>query len=88
MSAIRIMIEGKVQGAFFRTSTLQKARELELLGWIKNTNNGCVEIHAEGKECALEDLIKWCKKGPEDAEVKRVLSNSVPEEYFKSFEII
>lgn len=39
---IKATISGKVQGVFFRQGTLEKARELNLTGWVKNLANGDV----------------------------------------------
>ena len=41
-------------------------------GWVKNLSDGGVEILAEGDEKDLKDLLKWAKKGPEQAVVETV----------------
>ena len=65
-------ISGRVQGVFFRDSSWKKAGELGLVGWVKNDADGFVRIVAEGGERALQELIAWCKDGPEHAKVERV----------------
>lgn len=67
-----IIVSGKVRGVFFRVYAKQKAEELGLTGWVKNSLNGQVEIVAEGEEKNLKDLVKWCYNGPSGAEVKKV----------------
>lgn len=67
-----IIISGKVQGVFFRVCAKQKAEELKLAGWVKNAQNGQVEIVAEGEEKDLKEFIKWCYNGPSEASVKKV----------------
>lgn len=69
---IRIIVSGKVQGVWFRQSTVEKARALKLKGWVKNLSNGDVEVLAEGIESDLNRLIEWCKKGPPLAKVESV----------------
>ena len=69
---IVLEISGRVQGVFFRDSSWKKAGELGLVGWVKNDADGFVRIVAEGGERALQELIAWCKDGPEHAKVERV----------------
>ncbi len=68
-----IIVRGRVQGVYFRASTVEKAQELGLVGWVKNGNDGeSVEIVAEGKKGALEKLLGWAKKGPVGARVEKI----------------
>ncbi len=68
---VHILLSGKVQGVFFRESTKKKARMLGLKGVVKNLENGCVEIIAEGEEEKLKMLSSWCDDGPPLARVQR-----------------
>ena len=69
--AAHIIIYGKVHGVSFRASTQAKALELSLTGWVRNLPNGTVEVYAEGSRDSMDELIKWCKKGPPLAKVSR-----------------
>ena len=60
---IILHIYGQVQGVSFRYSTQKKAEELNLAGWVRNEQDGSVEIVAEGEEKKLDKLIEWCKSG-------------------------
>lgn len=60
---VKIKVFGDVHGVGFRYSTIQKANELGLVGWVKNISDG-VEMIAEGDKDLLEQLIDWCKRGP------------------------
>ena len=60
---LSLMVEGKVQGVFFRASTLERAQSLSLTGWVQNLPDGGVEIVAEGSRYALEQLLAWCRDG-------------------------
>ncbi len=83
-----IKIFGNVQGVSFRYYTFQKARELNLVGWIKNAPDDTVEILAQGEKQNLEKLIAWAREGPPGAEVKKtVLAWRQPQEIFSTFEI-
>ncbi len=86
---IHLIIEGRVQGVWFRESTKRKALSLGVNGWVRNLPDGTVEIVAEGNEDSVEDLVKWCHKGPPAAKVLKV--NREEEEYigeFDSFNVV
>ena len=70
--AKHIIVKGRVQGVFFRKYTQQKANELHIAGWVKNTDDDCVEIFAQGDEHKLQEFIEWCKVGPAKARVEDV----------------
>ena len=65
-------IEGRVQGVGFRAYTLRHARQLGLTGWVRNRWDGSVEVVAEGRKGALEDLVRRLKVGPSAAYVTHV----------------
>ena len=70
--AKHIIVEGKVQGVFFRKTTKQKSQELNITGWVKNTSDDKVEILAFGNTEDLSKFITWCKQGPPKAIVKNI----------------
>jgi acylphosphatase len=72
VNAIHLHITGRVQGVFFRASAKEKADTLGITGWVKNCDDGSVEIVAEGEEKALKKFEEWCHKGPTGAEVTHV----------------
>ena len=67
-----LRIDGHVQGVFFRQSTQDKARGLNLTGWVRNEPDGTVAAVAEGREEEIEKFIEWCRQGPPAADVKAV----------------
>ena len=72
MECLHVKISGIVQGVFFRSNTQQIASALGLTGWVKNCNDGSVEILAEGKKEKLEAFLEYCYRGPEGARVDKV----------------
>jgi acylphosphatase len=83
-----IKVIGRVQGVYYRSTTREVAIELGLTGWVRNVPDGSVEIVVEGEKEKIEELIKWCRKGPPLAIVKNLEIKW--EEYkneFKSFEV-
>ncbi len=69
---IHIIISGRVQGVWFRSSTKEKADELGIKGWVRNLPNREVEIEAQGGILPLEKFIEWCHSGPPGADVTNV----------------
>jgi acylphosphatase len=71
-SRVHLSIEGRVQGVFFRYSTVEEAVRLRLSGWVRNCSDGSVEVVAEGPKKVIEELIRWCHHGPPGAHVHNV----------------
>jgi len=69
---VHLIVSGIVQGVFFRANILQEAKELGINGWVKNLNDGRVEIMAEGESSLIEKLISWCKVGPPGSQIDRI----------------
>jgi len=69
---VHVVISGRVQGVFFRAHTVEKADELGLTGWVKNTPDGTVEAVFEGEEGAVDEMLTWCHRGPALARVTKV----------------
>lgn len=67
-----VLVSGRVQGVFFRDATRQKAQALGLSGWVANMDDGRVEAFFEGDSGAVEEAVRWCGEGPEQAAVEDV----------------
>jgi len=67
-----VLIEGRVQGVFFRASTRDEARARGLAGWVRNRPDGRVEAVFEGDKAVVENMLAWCQKGPPYAYVDQV----------------
>ncbi|MBU2913546.1 acylphosphatase [Reichenbachiella agariperforans] len=84
-----ILVSGKVQGVFFRASTLEVAISLGIRGWVKNLADGRVEIEAHGEDSSIEQLFAWCDTGSDLAEVNEVLTKQIAyDPSYNGFEII
>jgi acylphosphatase len=85
---VHVFVYGKVQGVFFRANTKQQAERLGLKGWVKNTDDGRVEAVFEGDEKNIDEMIKWCHKGPSISKVEKVdLKKQKPTNVFDDFSI-
>jgi acylphosphatase len=72
METIHLEIRGRVQGVGFRWYVREKARELRLIGWVRNKPDGNVEVLAAGEREALARLSKAIGEGPPGARVEEV----------------
>ncbi|MAG50841.1 acylphosphatase [archaeon] len=88
MKRVHIFISGIVQGVFFRSNIKEKANKLNLKGFVKNLPNGKVEAIFEGKEENINEILKFCKKGPSGANIKDVeIKEGKVNNEFNSFEV-
>lgn len=87
MPTIQIIIKGKVQGVFFRATAKDIAIKKGLTGWVRNNNNGAVEIRVQGPQDILDSYISWCKIGPSKSKVINVEVKEIAEEKFQTFRI-
>lgn len=69
---LEAIIHGRVQGVNFRNDTVQQAKSLGLVGYVRNLTNGTVETIAEGPQDQLETLVEFLKTGPAAAQVTHV----------------
>lgn len=72
LKQVQLTVRGRVQGVYFRASAQREARRLGITGWVKNRQDGSVDILAEGEEDGLRDLIGWAQKGPSASRVEKV----------------
>ena len=87
-SSVHLTISGRVQGVYYRASMLQEAQRLGLTGWVMNRPDGSVEAVAEGWKAKIEELIAWCRQGPQGARVAGVeVTWQKPENSFFGFAI-
>ena len=69
---VRVIIEGRVQGVFFRHHTQEMAYKLGVKGWVRNRREGSVEALFEGDKIEIDQIIQWCHRGPSEARVTNV----------------
>ncbi len=64
-----LIIEGRVQGVFYRQSMKEMADIFGVKGWVRNLPSGEVEAEIEGDNGAVDNLLEWCRQGPPSAAV-------------------
>ena len=68
----RVIVNGYVQGVFFRQSCRREAVPVGVAGWIRNNSDGTVEAALEGDSHSVEQIVSWMRVGPPSAVVTGV----------------
>jgi acylphosphatase len=87
---LHFLIRGRVQGVGFRWFVHREASELELKGWVRNTEDGDVEVVAAGDTEGLTELRTSLRRGPRGSRVDEVIQHTLAEseaEKLKAFQI-
>jgi acylphosphatase len=88
MEARHLVVHGRVQGVNFRSATRQTARRHGVAGWVRNRDDGAVEVWLEGAADDLESVEAWVETGgPPAAEVDRVELTPVEPAGHEGFEV-
>lgn len=82
---IHCYVSGKVQGVWFRASTVEQANRLALTGWARNLADGRVEVLAFGDKDNIMELLEWLKVGPPLASVTDFFYEEVPVQELQGF---
>jgi acylphosphatase len=64
-----LLINGKVQGVYFRQNAVIVAARNNVKGWVRNLQDGQVEVLLEGSQSDVGQVIRWCNTGPTNAKV-------------------
>ena len=87
MIAKRYLISGRVQGVGFRFHVERRAKELGVTGYVRNLENGDVEVVVVGSMAQHSELAGSVRKGPRLADVRSVEEQEAPMQQYGSFEI-
>jgi len=88
MVTVHLLIEGEVQGVFYRATAKEMADKSGITGWIKNTWEGNVEAMITGNETSVQKFIDWCWQGPKKANVTNVTVTKKEEITFNNFSVV
>lgn len=58
-----LIVHGRVQGVGFRFMTQMKANDIGVFGYVRNQEDGTVEVEVEGEADKVYRLIDEVKKG-------------------------
>jgi acylphosphatase len=73
------LIQGRVQGVGFRWFVQREAAELDLRGWVRNTEEGEVEVVASGTPDVLAELRRSLREGPRGSRVDHLIEHTLDE---------
>jgi acylphosphatase len=76
---LHFLVQGRVQGVGFRWFVYREAGELELRGWVRNTEDGDVEVVAAGHDEDLDELRASLRRGPRGSRVDRIVEHPLDE---------
>ncbi len=80
-------VRGRVQGVGFRYFVEHSAKALDIRGWVRNDDDGSVEVYAVGTLAQLSDLAGLLWQGPRWAEVRGVDENEAALEDHSGFSV-
>ena len=83
----RVVVQGHVQGVFFRETTKRRALADGVAGWVRNTPDGAVEAVFEGERDAVERLVAYVREGPRSARVDWVDVEAEEPEGLSGFDV-
>ena len=85
--ARRWVVRGRVQGVGYRYFAQRAAESLGLSGYVRNLDDGRVEVYAAGPEKKLSELAGMLYRGPRWADVRGVDEEQAPVQEYGSFHI-
>ncbi|HBH46388.1 MAG: hypothetical protein A2445_04810 [Candidatus Jacksonbacteria bacterium RIFOXYC2_FULL_44_29] len=89
MKMLSLKIHGNVHGVFYRHAVWEKAKELNLRGYVKNMPDKTVEVKAVGEPEILEDLLEYCRKNPglsQVEDIEAIWDERDPQSFAKEFD--
>ncbi|MDD5012657.1 MAG: acylphosphatase [Candidatus Nanoarchaeia archaeon] len=86
--AVRLYVDGTVQGIFFRQFVKDNAERFNIRGFVRNLEDGRVEIFAEGEAENVDRFVESCKKGPKHSQIRNVEVKDEKIQDFKEFKIL
>ena len=86
--SVRLYIEGTVQGVLFRSFVKENAEKNDIHGFVRNLEDGRIEIFIEGDNEKVDRMVEICKKGPKHAQIRKVEEKAEKFQGFKDFKIL
>ncbi|GIU68598.1 MAG: acylphosphatase [Candidatus Pacearchaeota archaeon] len=86
--SLRVYISGIVQGVFFRSFVKENAEKLNVKGFVRNLEDGRVEIFIEGNIENVNKMLELIKKGPKNSKIEKIEIKEEKFQGFKNFKIL
>lgn len=85
--AKQLIVSGRVQGVGFRYFSQETAQRFGIKGWVRNLNDGTVELHVEGTEKEIDPFKQALKDGNRFVGVERIEETEAVDQAYRSFDI-
>jgi len=86
--SVRLYVTGAVQGMFFRAFVKENAERYNVKGFVRNLEDGRVEVFLEGDVDPVKKMIEICNKGPRHSQIRRVEEKNERFQDFKTFKVL
>lgn len=86
--SLRLYITGTVQGVFFRQFVKENAERHNVKGFVRNLEDGRIEVFLEGNADEVNKMIELCSKGPKHAQIRNVEMKKESFQDFKTFKLL
>jgi len=86
--AVRLTITGNLQSLFFKEFIKENALKNQVNGFLRNLENGKIEIFLEGQDANVESMIQVCSKGPKFAQIRNIDQKEERLQDFKDFKVL
>ncbi|HLC78632.1 MAG TPA: acylphosphatase [Candidatus Nanoarchaeia archaeon] len=86
--SLRLYIIGTVQGVFFRAFVKEHAEKLDLKGFVRNLEDGKLEVFIEGNPDEVNKMIELCKQGPKHSQIRSIEIKDEKFQGFKNFKVL
>ena len=86
--SIRLYVTGTVQGVFFRAFIKENAERYNVKGFVRNLDDGRIEIFLEGNSEDVNKVSALCKKGPKHSMIRKIEEKPERFQDFKGFKVL
>lgn len=86
--SVRLYITGSVQSLFYGSFIKENAERHDVKGFVRNLEDGKIEIFIEGDVNNVNKMIEIAKKGPKHSQIRNVEIKNEKFQDFKSFKIL
>ena len=86
--SVRLYINGTVQGVFYRGFIKENAEKHNVKGFVRNLEDGRVEVFLEGDNDSVDKMIELCKKGPKHSQIHSIEEKQEKFQDFKTFKVL
>ena len=86
--SLRLYVEGTVQGVFYRNFVKENAEKYGVNGFVRNLEDGRIEVFLEGDGETVNKMIEICQQGPKHSQVKKITMKTEPFQGLKNFKVL